>query len=70
MGRVTLLPGETDITADVNFDHVKVVAESCGLIASKMIDQKSFLKNMGIDTRLLMLMRASKTAEGECHFDR
>jgi len=56
-------PGDTDITADVNFDHVKVVANSCGLKTTEMINQKDFLKNMGIDTRLLMLLRKAQTAE-------
>ena len=53
------------LKADVNFDHVKVVANSCGLKTTEMINQKDFLKNMGIDTRLLMLLRKAQTAEGK-----
>ena len=44
-------PGECDVTADVNFNQLKVVAESMGLITTDVINQKDFLKNMGIDTR-------------------
>ena len=44
-------PGDCDVTADVNFNQLKVVAESMGLITTDVINQKDFLKNMGIDTR-------------------
>ena len=44
-------PGDCDVTADVNFNQLKVVAESMGLITTDVIHQKDFLKNMGIDTR-------------------
>jgi len=52
-------PGEIDITADVNFSHLRSVAEAVGVDASESITQDAFLKNMGIETRLLMLMRAT-----------
>ena len=58
-------PGDADITADVNFHHLKVVAESRGLLTTDVIDQKDFLKNMGIATRLLLLLKKWKTTEGK-----
>jgi NADH dehydrogenase [ubiquinone] 1 alpha subcomplex assembly factor 7 len=44
-------PGEIDITADVNFSHLRSVAEAVGVDASESISQDAFLKNMGIETR-------------------
>ena len=58
-------PGESDITADVNFNHLREVACSIGLEATDPIKQKEFLKNMGIDTRLLILLKQNTSTEGE-----
>jgi len=56
--------GECDLTADVNFSHIRAVADGMGIDATMSITQSEFLRNMGIETRLLMLMREAKSAKG------
>ena len=58
-------PGECDLTADVNFSHIRAVAESLGIDCSKSVTQQDFLKNMGIETRLLMLLNNTKNYYGK-----
>uniref|UniRef100_A0A6Q2XUA3 Protein arginine methyltransferase NDUFAF7 n=1 Tax=Esox lucius TaxID=8010 RepID=A0A6Q2XUA3_ESOLU len=49
-------PGSADLTADVDFSYLRKMA---GAMVACMgpVSQRSFLKNMGIDTRLQVLLR-------------
>lgn len=58
-------PGECDLTADVNFSHIRAVADSLQIDCSKSVTQQDFLKNMGIETRLLMLLNNTKNYYGK-----
>ena len=62
--------GDSDLTADVNFSHIRAVAQSMGLDATQSVSQATFLKNMGIETRLLMLLRSTKDPEGMRRFSK
>ncbi|XP_029450017.1 protein arginine methyltransferase NDUFAF7, mitochondrial isoform X2 [Rhinatrema bivittatum] len=56
---VLTAPGTADLTADVDFSFLRRMAE--GKVASLgPITQQEFLKNMGIDTRLKVLVENSK----------
>nr|CAB3264260.1 NADH dehydrogenase [ubiquinone] complex I, assembly factor 7 [Phallusia mammillata] len=55
--------GEADVTADVDFKYLKEIAERCDVMTCGPITQQSFLKNMGIDTRIMMLLRNSDSEE-------
>ncbi|XP_078047941.1 protein arginine methyltransferase NDUFAF7, mitochondrial isoform X2 [Augochlora pura] len=57
-----LCPGTADLTADVDFSMISKVAEKNDrLITFGPVTQTSFLKNLGIDVRLQMLLQnASK----------
>ncbi|KAL2081843.1 hypothetical protein ACEWY4_021661 [Coilia grayii] len=49
-------PGAADLTADVDFSYLRQVAGN--MVACKgPVSQRVFLKNMGIDTRLQVLLR-------------
>ncbi|XP_034189332.1 protein arginine methyltransferase NDUFAF7, mitochondrial [Osmia lignaria lignaria] len=57
-------PGIADLTADVDFAAIKKVAEKNNrLITFGPVTQASFLKNLGIDVRLQMLLK--NISEGE-----
>ena len=50
-------PGTADLTADVDFSLVKKIAEKENrLISFGPVDQRNFLKQLGIDVRLQMLL--------------
>lgn len=50
-------PGSADITADVNFAHIKAIAEQNERVATfGPIEQREFLNRMGGETRLSNLM--------------
>lgn len=49
-------PGESDLTAHVNFEHVTVQLKSMGLHATKTITQKAFLEALGIEMRMAALL--------------
>jgi len=46
--------GDADLTADVDFRYLKEAAESCNVCTAGPISQQKFLKNMGIDLRLMV----------------
>ncbi|XP_028997725.1 protein arginine methyltransferase NDUFAF7, mitochondrial [Betta splendens] len=49
-------PGSADLTADVDFSYLRWVAGG-GVACLGPVSQRTFLKNMGIDTRLQVLLR-------------
>lgn len=49
-------PGQSDLTAHVNFAHVAAQIGAMGLHASKIVRQGTFLKTLGIETRLTVLL--------------
>uniref|UniRef100_A0A8C5LA97 Protein arginine methyltransferase NDUFAF7 n=1 Tax=Jaculus jaculus TaxID=51337 RepID=A0A8C5LA97_JACJA len=56
---VLIAPGTADLTADVDFSYLRRMAQ--GKVASLgPIKQKTFLKNMGIDVRLKVLVEKSE----------
>ncbi|XP_030626736.1 protein arginine methyltransferase NDUFAF7, mitochondrial [Chanos chanos] len=50
-------PGTADLTADVDFSYLRRMAED-QVACVGPITQRNFLKNMGIDTRLQVLLRS------------
>lgn len=59
-------PGTADLTADVDFKHIKTVAEEDGkLITFGPIEQGTFLTNMEGPTRLQMLLDHSSAEDKE-----
>ncbi|MCI4389615.1 hypothetical protein PGIGA_G00100240 [Pangasianodon gigas] len=50
-------PGGADLTADVDFSYLRKMAGDA-VVCFGPITQRSFLKNMGIDTRLQVLLRS------------
>ncbi|XP_060722254.1 protein arginine methyltransferase NDUFAF7, mitochondrial [Tachysurus vachellii] len=52
-------PGSADLTADVDFSYLKKMAGEA-MVCFGPITQKDFLKNMGIDARLQVLLRSCK----------
>lgn len=52
---VLIAPGTADLTADVDFSYLRRMAQ--GTVASLgPIKQQTFLKNMGIDVRLKVMV--------------
>ncbi|XP_040920061.1 protein arginine methyltransferase NDUFAF7, mitochondrial [Toxotes jaculatrix] len=49
-------PGSADLTADVDFSYLRRMA-GAGVVCLGPVTQRTFLKNMGIDTRLQVLLR-------------
>ncbi|KAK2855860.1 hypothetical protein Q5P01_004595 [Channa striata] len=49
-------PGSADLTADVDFSYLRKMAGG-GVACLGPVTQRTFLKNMGIDTRLQVLLR-------------
>uniref|UniRef100_A0A7N6F6F9 Protein arginine methyltransferase NDUFAF7 n=1 Tax=Anabas testudineus TaxID=64144 RepID=A0A7N6F6F9_ANATE len=49
-------PGTADLTADVDFSYLRRMAGG-GVACMGPVTQRTFLKNMGIDTRLQVLLR-------------
>ena len=59
-------PGSADLTADVDFAALrKVAAKDNRLIAFGPVTQTSFLKSLGIDVRLEMLLKNATKEERE-----
>ncbi|XP_068198594.1 protein arginine methyltransferase NDUFAF7, mitochondrial isoform X3 [Antennarius striatus] len=50
-------PGSADLTADVDFSYLRRMAGG-GVACLGPISQRTFLKNMGVDTRLQVLLRS------------
>ncbi|KAK2889808.1 protein arginine methyltransferase NDUFAF7, mitochondrial isoform X1 [Channa argus] len=53
---VLVSPGSADLTADVDFSYLRTMAGG-GVVSLGPVTQRTFLKNMGIDTRLQVLLR-------------
>uniref|UniRef100_A0A7N9AU77 Protein arginine methyltransferase NDUFAF7 n=1 Tax=Mastacembelus armatus TaxID=205130 RepID=A0A7N9AU77_9TELE len=53
---VLVSPGSADLTADVDFSYLRRMAAG-GVVCLGPVTQRTFLKNMGIDTRLQVLLR-------------
>ncbi|KAM8847417.1 protein arginine methyltransferase NDUFAF7, mitochondrial isoform 2-T2 [Synchiropus picturatus] len=49
-------PGSADLTADVDFSYLRRVAEG-GVACLGPLDQRTFLRNMGIEARMQVLLR-------------
>ncbi|XP_068609834.1 protein arginine methyltransferase NDUFAF7, mitochondrial [Brachionichthys hirsutus] len=54
-------PGSADLTADVDFSYLRRMAGR-GVACLGPVTQRTFLKNMGIDTRLQVLLRSCSDA--------
>ncbi|KAG7246966.1 hypothetical protein CRUP_017787 [Coryphaenoides rupestris] len=50
-------PGSADLTADVDFCYLRKMAARRGVACLGPLPQSDFLKNMGIDTRMEVLLR-------------
>lgn len=61
-----LNPGTADLTADVDFAAlIKIAKKDNRLITFGPVTQTSFLKQLGIDIRLQMLLKNATKEEGE-----
>jgi NADH dehydrogenase [ubiquinone] 1 alpha subcomplex assembly factor 7 len=58
-----LAPGESDLTAHVDFEAVAKAAKAQGLAVHGPIDQASFLRNLGLQIRAEMLMQKTNDRE-------
>lgn len=57
-------PGSADLTADVNFSHIKSIAEQNERVTCfGPVEQKDFLNRMGGETRLEKLMEKATSPE-------
>lgn len=57
-------PGTADLTADVNFAHIKSIAEQNErVITLGPVEQSEFLSRMGGETRLTNLIEKSTSSE-------
>lgn len=57
-------PGSADLTADVNFAHIKEIAEQNGRVLTLgPVDQGDFLHRMGGETRLEKLVEKAASAD-------
>lgn len=63
---VLLAPGTADLTADVDFSYLRRMAGDKVACMGPII-QGAFLKNMGIDTRLQVLLRNCHDASTKAH---
>ncbi|XP_061901008.1 protein arginine methyltransferase NDUFAF7, mitochondrial-like [Entelurus aequoreus] len=54
--QVLTTPGSADLTADVDFSYLRRVVGG-GVACLGPVSQRTFLKNMGIDTRMQVLLR-------------
>ncbi|GEQ97779.1 ATP synthase subunit beta [Iodidimonas gelatinilytica] len=50
-------PGESDLTAHVNFDHLSQVAQQAGAQVEGPVTQGDFLRDLGIEIRAALLCR-------------
>ncbi|XP_056437758.1 protein arginine methyltransferase NDUFAF7, mitochondrial [Gadus chalcogrammus] len=53
-------PGSADLTADVDFSYLRKMAARRGVACLGPLPQRDFLKNMGVDTRMQVLLSACK----------
>ena len=53
-------PGTADLTADVDFSYLRRIAGE-GVACLGPVTQRTFLKNMGIDTRMQVSLTAGNT---------
>jgi SAM-dependent MidA family methyltransferase len=58
-------PGETDISAHVDFEALGDVARREGLLVPPVATQREFLQRLGIEERAAVLSRANPEAAGE-----
>lgn len=57
-------PGSADLTADVNFAHIKTIAEQNERVVTfGPIEQREFLNEMGGETRLTKLMESALSTD-------
>lgn len=57
-------PGSADLTADVDFKNIKLIAEQNEkLVTNGPVEQREFLKRLGGDARLQVLVDGAKSAE-------
>lgn len=57
-------PGSADLTADVDFKNIKLIAEQNEkLVTYGPVEQREFLERMGGDARLKVLVNGAKSAE-------
>lgn len=57
-------PGSADLTADVDFKNIKLIAEqNQKLVTYGPVEQREFLQRLGGDTRLEVLVNGAKSAE-------
>lgn len=55
-------PGDTDLTARVDFDGLKALAEAAGLVTHGPLAQRTFLSRLGIEVRAMALLRSHPDA--------
>jgi len=56
-------PGNTDLTARVDFAAISEMAKAAGLIASDAVPQREFLSKLGIEMRAVALIRSKPDAK-------